>query len=176
MRPVLEVVEGGLVRGDHARPRPALDAHVADRHPGLHRELLDGPAAVLDDVPLRPVGADLGDDGQDDVLGPAARGQVSVDDDAHRLEGGDGQGLSGQDVLDLGGADTEGEGPEGAMGGSVGVAADHGHAGLGQPQLRADCVDDPLIGVPQGVQTHPELGAVGAQGLDLGTTGDVGDR
>ena len=176
MRTALEVVEGGLVRGDHAGPGPTLDAHIADRHSGLHRELLDGPSTVLDDVPLGPVGADLGDDGQDDVLGPAARGQVPVNGDAHRLEGGDGQGLGGQDVLDLGGTDTEGEGPEGAVSGGVGVATDHRHAGLGQAQLRTDGVDDPLVGVSQGVQPHPELGAVGAQGLDLSAAGDVGDR
>ena len=79
-------------------------------------------------------------------------------------------------MLDLGGADAEGEGPESAVGGGVGVAADHGHAGLGQAQLRADGVDDSLVGIPQGVQPHPELGAVGAQGLDLSTAGDIGDR
>ena len=65
-------------------------------------------------------------------------------------------------------ADAEGEGPEGAVGGGMGVAADHGHAGLGQAQLRADGVDDSLVGIAQRVEAHPELGAVGAQGLDLG--------
>ena len=90
--------------------------------------------------------------------------------------GGDGQDLGGQDVLDLGGADAEGEGPEGSVGGGVGVSAHHGHAGLGQAQLRADGVDDSLVGIAQRVEAHPELGAVGAQGLDLGAAGDVGDR
>jgi len=37
-------------------------------------------------------------------------------------------------------------------------------------------VDDSRVGTPQGVQPHPELGAVGAQGLDLSAAGDVGDR
>ena len=52
-----------------------------------------------------------------------------------------------RDVLDLGGADTEREGPEGAVGRGVAVAADIGHPRLGQAQLRADDVDDALLGV-----------------------------
>ncbi|TFV45420.1 3-carboxy-cis,cis-muconate cycloisomerase, partial [Blastococcus sp. TF02A-35] len=43
---------------------PRLDRHVADRHAGLHRQRLDGAAAVLDDVAGGAVGADLRDDGE----------------------------------------------------------------------------------------------------------------
>ena len=38
VRTALDVLEGRLVGGDHARPGPGLDRHVADRHPGLHRQ------------------------------------------------------------------------------------------------------------------------------------------
>src|SRR5699024_12070011 len=62
-------------RGPHPFPTrrssdlgPRLDAHVAHGHAGLHRELGDGLAPVLDDVPLTAAGPDLGDHGEDQVL------------------------------------------------------------------------------------------------------------
>ena len=55
------------------------------------------------------------------------------------------EGLRRQDVLDLAGADAEGQGPEGAVGAGVAVAADDRQAGQGQAQLGADDVDDPLV-------------------------------
>jgi len=113
-------------------------------------------------VALGTVGADLGDDGQDDVLGPGSGGQLAVDAHAHRLERLHLQGLGGQDVLDLAGADAKGQRPESAVGGRVGVAAHHRHARLGQAQLWADGVDDALVSIPQGVQAYPELRTVAA--------------
>ena len=91
--------------------------HVADRHPALHRELLDGLAAVFDDVALPATGAGVGDQGEDHVLGGDAGGQRAVDGDGHRLRLGLGQGLGGEHVLDLGGADAEGDRAERAVGG-----------------------------------------------------------
>ena len=114
-----QVGEGGLVRGDHAGAGARLDRHVADGHPGLHRELLDGGAAVLDDVALPAAGADLRDDGEDQVLGGDALGQFAVDGDGHGLERAMRQRLGGQHVLDLAGADAEGQRAEGAVGGGV---------------------------------------------------------
>ena len=73
VRAALEVVERGLVRGDHARAGAGLDRHVADRHAGFHRQRADGLAAVLEHVALAAAGADLGDDRQDDVLAGRAR-------------------------------------------------------------------------------------------------------
>ncbi len=73
------------------------------------------------------------------------------------------------------GADAHREGAEGAVGGGVRVAADHGHAGLGEAQLRADHVDDALLGVAEGVQPDTELLAVVAQGLDLRAAGEIGN-
>ena len=45
-----EVVERGLVGGDHAAPRPAFDAHVADGHAPLHREGADRFAGEFDEI------------------------------------------------------------------------------------------------------------------------------
>ena len=114
-----EVGEGGLVGGDHARAGAGLDRHVADGHPGLHRELLDGRAAVFEDVALAAAGADPGDDRQDQVLGGDAVGQFALDRDRHGPGAGQRQRLGGQDVLDLAGADAEGQRAEGAVGGGV---------------------------------------------------------
>ncbi len=73
------------------------------------------------------------------------------------------QGLGGQHHLHLAGADAEGQRAEGAVGGGVGVAADDGHAGLRQAQLRADDVDDALAVRPERVERDAELLAVGLQ-------------
>ena len=69
--------EGGVVGGDHAGPGAGLDRHVADRHPALHRKRPDGRAPVLDDVADAAAGADAADEGEDDVLGGDAGGQVA---------------------------------------------------------------------------------------------------
>src|SRR5699024_8118790 len=74
------------------------------------------------------------------------------------------------------GADTEGQGPERNVRGSVGVAADDRDAGHGQAQLGAHYGDDALVLVAQRVDAHAELLGVAAQRLDLGARGDVGDR
>ena len=137
VRAALQVVEGGLVRGDHAGAGAGLDRHVADGHARFHRQRADGGAAVLQDVALAAAGADLGDDGQDDVLGGHARRQRALDVDRHGLERLQRQRLGGQHVLHLGGADAERQRAEGAVRGGVRVAADHGHAGLGEAELRA---------------------------------------
>jgi hypothetical protein len=155
--------------------RARLDRHVADRHPGFHRERPDGLAAVLEDVPLAAPGADAGDDGEDHVLGGRPLGQLALERDGHRLEGRERKGLRGEHVLDLAGADSEGEGPEGPVGRGVRVTADDRESGLGEPQLRAHDVHDALLRVAQRVQPDAELGAVAPQRLDLGAAHRVGD-
>ena len=163
----LEVVEGGLVGRDHARAGAPLDAHVADRHAALHGHLLERAAAVLDHVALATTRPRLGDDGEDDVLRGDAGGQVAVDGHGHGLRPVHRQGLGREDVLDLAGADAEGERPERAVRGRVRVAADDRHARLGDPELRADDVHDALLGVAHRVEPDAELGAVLAQLVDL---------
>ncbi len=61
VRLVLQVRERRLVRRDHAGLGAPLDRHVADRHPGFHRQRADRLTAVLDDVALAAAGADLRD-------------------------------------------------------------------------------------------------------------------
>ena len=120
----------------------------------------DGVARVLDDVARRAGRADLADDGEDDVFGRDAPAQLAVDADLHRLGPGLRQRLGRQDVLDLAGADAEGQRAERAVGAGVAVAADDGHARLGQAQFRADDVDDALPPGVEVVERDAELLAV----------------
>ena len=92
-------------------------------------------------VPMRPMMA------RTMSLAVTPAGSVALDLDGHGGGPHLGQGLGGEHVLDLGGADAEGERAEGAVGRGVAVAADDGHARLGQAQLGPDDVDDALVGV-----------------------------
>ena len=55
------------------------------------------------------------------------------------------QALRGEHVLHLGRADAERERAERAVSGGVAIAADDGHARLGEAQLGADDVHDALL-------------------------------
>ena len=171
-----DVLEGDLVGRDQARPRPALDAHVADRHPLLHAQGADRAAPVLEDVPGRPRHADPREEGQDDVLGGHARRERTFHADLERLRATLEQALGGEDVLDLAGADPERERPEGPVGGRVAVPAHDGHPRLGQAQLRTDDVDDPLVRRTDAVEGNAELGAVLLEAAHLGGGHQVEDR
>jgi hypothetical protein len=87
-----------------------------------------------------------------------------------------GQGLGGQHVFHLAGPDAEGQGAERPVGGGVAVATDDGHAGLGEPLLGTDDVDDSLVGVPHRVAGDAELGAVGVEHGELLGRDRVGYR
>ena len=138
----------------------ALDRHVADRHPALHRQRLDRRARVLDDVADRAGDAHLADRGQDQVLGGDAEAELAVVVDPHRLGLLLHQALRGQHVLDLAGADPERQRAERAVRGGVRVAAHDRHARLGDAELRADHVHDPLMLGAERVDRDPELRAL----------------
>ena len=70
-------------------------------------------------------------------------------------------------MLDLGSADAEGEGAEGAVGGGVGIAADDGRARQGETLFGTDDVDDTLARIVHREVRDVEVGAVLVQGLDL---------
>ena len=78
-RAALDVVEGLLVRRDQAGAGAAFDRHVADRHAAFHRQRADRFAGIFDDIAGAAGGADLADDGEDDVLGGDAGRQLAVD-------------------------------------------------------------------------------------------------
>ncbi len=144
LRAALEVFEGLLVRRDQAGAGAALDRHVADRHAAFHRQRTDRLAGIFQHIAGAAGGADLADDGQDDVLAGDAVGQLAVDHRAHVLGLLLDQRLRRQHVLDFRGADAVGQRAERAMRRGVAVAADDGGAGQREALLGADDVDDAL--------------------------------
>ena len=131
---------------------------------------------VLEDVAGPAADPDPGDEGEDDVLRADTRGQPALDPDLVGLRVALEEGLGGEDHLDLAGPDPERERPERPVGARVRVAAHDRHPGLGQPELRADDVDDALGGVADAVERDPELGAVGLELVDLGERHLVDER
>ncbi len=110
---------------------------------------------------------DLADDREDQILGGHAGRQLALDPHFHRLGAGQDEALRGENVLHLRGADADGEGAEGAVRRGMAVAADDGHAGLREAQLRTDHVHDPLVQASHVVERNPKLRDVSAQGLHL---------
>ena len=142
--------------------------------PSIDSALITGPRYSMmrptpPVVPMRPMMARI------TSLAPASGGSSPADRHRHRARPHLGQGLGGQHVLHLAGADAEGDGPEGAVGGGVGVAAHDGHARLGEALLGADHMHDALLGVAHREVGDPELVGVAAQGLHLGAADLVGD-
>ena len=121
-------------------------------------------------------GADLADDGEDDVLGRDAVGELAVDRHAHPLRPRLRQRLGGQNVLDLAGADAEGERAERAVRRGVAVAAHDRHARQRAALLGSDDVDDALPGIAHREVDDAELRGVLAQHLDLAGRDRIGDR
>ena len=126
--------------------------------------------------PVPPPTPIRADQVQDDVLGADARGEAAVDADLVGLRVALEQRLGREHHLDLAGADPERQGPERAVRAGVRVAADDRHAGLGEPELRPDDVDDALARRADAVERDPELGAVVLELADLGGGHLVEDR
>ena len=144
LRTVLQERVGLLVGRDEAGLGAALDRHVADRHAAFHRQRADRLAGIFQRIAGAAGGADLADDGEDDVLGGDAGRQLAVDHRAHVLRLRLDQRLRRQHVLDFRGADAVGERAERAVGRGVAVAAHQRDAGQREALLGADDVDDAL--------------------------------
>ena len=104
--------------------------------------------------------ADVTDNGQDQILGRDTRAQAAGHLDGQRAGLSLQQALGRQHVPDLGGADAEGQRAEGAVGTRVAVTADNRASGLGEPELRADHMNDPAVRARDAVQLDAEVGAV----------------
>ena len=162
-----EIAEGGFVGSDHARARAGLDAHVAQGHAAFHGERANRRTRILDHAAAGAVGSDVADDAQRNIFRRHCRAELAVHRDAEGFGARLRQALGGQNVLHFRSADAEGQRAESAMGAGVAVAANDGHARLGNAELRADHMHDPLFGRLNIVEWNAELGAVGAQGIHL---------
>ena len=123
--------------------------------------------AYSSDIAGAAGGADLADDGENDVLGGDAVRQLAVDHRAHVLRFLLDQRLRRQHVLDLGGADAVRQRAERAVGRGVAVAADDGGAGQRKALLGADDVNDALTLVELVVIFDAEILGVLRQRRDL---------
>ena len=121
-------------------------------------------------------GADLPDDGEDQVLRRHTERQGAVDGNPHILERALDQRLGRQHMLDLRRADAEGERAEGAVGRRMAVAAHDGRARQGEALLRADDMDDALADVVHVEEFDAEFLGVRAQQVDLDLRFLVVDR
>ena len=166
-RPALEILVDLLVRRDEAGLGAAFDRHVADRHAAFDRDVADRFAGIFERVAGAAGGADLADDGEDDVLGSDARRQFAVDGGAHvqrlRLD----QRLRRQHVFDFRRADAIGERAECAMRRGMAVAAHDRRSGQGETLLGADDVNDALTLVELVVVLDAEILSVLRQRRDL---------
>ena len=116
-----------------------------------------GRTGIFDDVAGAAGGADDADDGKHHVLGCHADREVAFNRDTHVFGMALSQRLGRQNMLDLRRADAKGQGAKGAVGGGVAVAADDGHAGLGEALFGPDDMHDALTGVVHLEQVDAEF-------------------
>jgi len=120
--------------------------------------------------------ADRRDERQHQVLGGHPAVQPAGDLHPARLRRPLEQALGGQDLLHFRRADAEGQRAESAVGGGVAVAANHGHAGLGEALLGTDDVHHALVLAVHAVAGNAEVLAVLFELLELFGGNRVGDR
>ncbi len=169
------IFDGLLVHRHQAGARAGLDGHIAHRHAAFHREIADRLAAEFDGIAGTARGANLADNGQDDILGGHARPDFAVDAHEHVLGLLLHQTLGGQRVFDFGSAYAEGQRTQRAMCRGVRIAAHHGHARQSRPLFRADDMDDALAYVIHLEFGDPKLGAIAVQRFDLQARDRIGD-
>ena len=166
-RRLREVFERGVVRRDQSGARTGFDRHVAHGHALFHRQRADRAAAIFDDVPGAAVDADRADHVQDQILRGDADAERAFDFDRQGVRFALQQTLRRQHVADFAGADAERQRAERAVRRGVAVAADDGHARLGQPELGADHMHDAAVRAAEIEQLHAEARAVFAQRAHL---------
>ena len=112
-------------------------------------------------------GANLTDQGKDQILRRAGRRQFAVDRDAHAFDGRLQKGLARHDMFDLGRADTEREGAKRTVRCRVTVTAHQSRTGQGKALLRANDVDDAVPRIIDFEQLNAKIRTVAAQRIDL---------
>ena len=126
-------------------------------------------------MPRPAGGANLADNGEDDVLGGAARRQLTVHPHQHVFGRFLQQGLGGQHVLNFRGADPKRQRAHRAVRGRVGVAAHDRHARQREPLFRADDMDDALAGIRHGNVGHAKIRDIPHQRVHLQPALRLGD-
>ena len=172
----LEVGERRVVGSDHPRPRPAsIDMLQTVMRPSMESARIAEPRYSMIEpmppaVPMRLMIAST----MSLAVTPAGSSPSTVT----AIVPGRGlrQRLRGEHVLDLAGADAEGQRAERAVGRRVAVAAHDRQPGLREALLGTDHVHDALAGLAHRVQPDAELRAVVREHLHLLRRDRVGDR
>ena len=167
MQTTLHIVKGGFIRRDQTCFRTHFDGHIAQRHTTFHAQIANGFTAELHHVAGAAGATGFANNGQHDIFSGDARRCFAIHFNLHGPGTALLQGLSRQDVLNFGGADTKRQRAKCAVSGGVGIAADDGHPRQGHALFRPHHVDDTLIRVVQIVQLNAELLAVFDQLLHL---------
>ena len=176
-RATLEVGERRVVGRDHPGAGAALDRHVADGQPALHRERLDRRPRVLEHVADAAGDADLPDRAEHHVLrgdaeAPAAREVDRASSSAATAAASASRARARPPSVPMPNASAR----ERAVGRGVRVAAHDRHPGLRQTELRPDHVHDPLAPAAGRVQGYAEGLAVRGQRVELRLRDQVADR
>ena len=160
-------VGDGLGVGIHiAAACATFDGHVADGHALFHGHAVENVARVFISVADAAVRAEQADDVEDDVLRIDSGAEVAVHLDAAHFHFLKRDGLRGENVADLAGADAESDRAERAVSRRVRVAASDRGAGLGDALLGSDDVDDALFAGGEVEIGDPEIIAVLADRID----------
>mmetsp|Transcript_30835 Transcript_30835/g.56107 ORF Transcript_30835/g.56107 Transcript_30835/m.56107 type:complete len:336 (-) Transcript_30835:94-1101(-) len=126
----LDVVEGGLVRGNHAVLASRLNNHVTDGHALVHVHLFDGGADELHGLVGGTGHTDLADDLEDQILGLKVVGHFAIHGEAHGGRDFDKQLSGAENETGIGVADAGGELTKGTCIAGVGVSAKEDFTGL----------------------------------------------
>ena len=173
--PAREVLKRGVVGSDQAGSCPGFDRHVAHRHAFVHRHRTDRRSAVFDDEPGGAAEAELGNQRKHDVFrrhtGMQRAGHIHGEGFERRLQ----QALRGKGLLDFARPNANRQRAECAVRRRVAITTHDGHAGLRQPQFRADDVHDALMLAREAIACDPELPAVVLERIDLGLHDAVDD-
>ncbi len=94
---------------------------------------------------------------QNDVFGSNPAREFAINIDQHGLGSILLQGLSGQDMLDFRGADTESQSPKSPVGGGVRITANNTHSRQGQALFRANDMHNTLAFIRKVIQFNAEI-------------------
>src|SRR5579872_2227961 len=105
----LDIVEGGIVRSNHTGTCARLDCHVAEGHTPFHREVTNRGTAKLNDVAGANARAKFADNGKREIFRCDTGGQFTLNADIHGFGALLQEALGRQHMLNLTGADAEGQ-------------------------------------------------------------------
>ena len=101
-----DIGDGFVVHRHQTRARTAFNGHIAHRHAAFHAECANGRASKLNGVAGAARRANFSDDGQHHIFAGHAFGQRAFNQDAHVFGFFGQQGLRGQHMLHLRGANA----------------------------------------------------------------------